>query len=85
MQIVEVPDSMNKLRYSNCNFKWTQTTRLVMIIGVIGILAVMLYILGRLSIFYYSVWQLIFLIIALIFVAQSAGRQVVESKLLKRK
>jgi hypothetical protein len=85
MQSALVPDHLNKLRYTNCEFKCSQTIRLTMILGCILILAMLLYILGRLSVFYISVWQISFLIIALIFVSQSAGRQVVEGKLVQRK
>ena len=67
---------------TNINFKYVQTIRLIMIIGV-GILWLLEgFILVRIAPFYISFWTLSFLIAALLKTSLSSGRKVVEGKML---
>jgi len=68
---------------TNFNFKCVQTTRLVMMILIFILWLLQGFTLVRVAPFYISFWTLTFLFLALLKTSISAGRKVVENKMLE--
>ena len=82
--LFHVNDEYNRLSKHNINFKVTQTIRLIFILSTFAVWCILLYvwakaIFAQLQFYILTIW-----LIAITLVACSAGREVVQVKMLEK-
>ena len=80
--LFELGDDYNKVSRHNCNFKLTQTLRLIMIVSCFAIWGLLLYIWAKTVLSQLVFWSLSLWIFAISTLAISSGREVCEIKML---
>ena len=82
--LFELGDDYNRVSKHNCNFKFTQTLRLIMMVSCFAIWGMLLYIWAKTVLCQLVFWSLSLWIYAISTMAISSGREVCEIKMLDR-
>ena len=82
--LFELGDDYNRVSKHNCNFKLTQTLRLIMMVSSFAIWGMLLYIWAKTVLSQLVFWSLTLWIFAISTMAISSGREVCEIKMLDR-
>ena len=80
--ILDIPDDMNTLSKTNFSFKTIQSIRLGMIVTLGFFWFALCYVLVRQIFFSFTFWSVTLLWLTLLHIGLSAGRQVVEKKMV---
>ena len=82
--LFELGDDYNRVSKHNCNFKCTQTLRLIMMITCFAIWGMLLYIWAKTVLSQIVFWSLSMWLFAISTLAMSSGREVCEIKMLEK-
>jgi len=80
-----LPRKYNKVELTNFSFKWVQSIRLFLIVGLSVLLFTAFYVLAKLSIVYFIFWAVFFMILSEVMLSCAAGRQRLERKMKEGK
>ena len=82
--LFSVNEELNRFKLHNCNFKFTQTIRLIFMLSTFAVWGLLLYVWAKAVIAQFQFWILTFWLIAVSVTACSSGREVVEVKMLEK-
>jgi hypothetical protein len=82
--LLSISQGFNSFEETNLSFKIAQCIRMLMMILMLVCSLVTFFVLVRMYVLYLNAWNLAAAFITLIYVSSSAGRMVVESKMLDR-
>lgn len=84
-KLLGIKEDFNSFAETNINFKVTQCMRLFFMILLLLCFLVSLYILVKMAFFYVNCWAMVLSLVSVLYVGFSAGRMVVEEKMLEKR
>ena len=84
-KILGIENSYNTFAETNINFKLTQCIRLFFMILLFLLFLVMGYVFVKMTLFYVNCWAIIISLVCMLYLSFSAGRMVVEEKMLEKR